>query len=322
MDEVHSLCNSTAAKKSEWALWVMVSVYVIIFSFTVAILCLVIAAKTVPGTIRFVLANILTASVTHCLGIVSLNLRTIMLIIAPVFSHPPDISFELFFVITSIGASGRAAFMAVFAAVVVIIIKGSSSAVKFKYLVISVLGVWIACAAVASLLLVPGVLEVDPFGCNMIGSRMWIYVTLYVFFFAILPFTFTVVMPVYALYYIRANTLHENEVATLKPLLKFALFLLIGNMLVIMGHCVAVVGSLITRNNYSIKIEASLMLAHLYNVLVAVSLVPTPVLILVYFKPVRAQVRKCELKICKKWSKRRSGRLEQDPLRDLMLASP
>ena len=138
---------------------------------------------------------------------------------------------------------------------------------------------------------VPGVLEVDPFGCNMIGSRMWIYVALYVFFFAILPFTFTVVMPVYALYYIRANTLCENEVATLKPLVKIALFLLIGNMLVIMGHCVAVVGSLITRNNYSIKIEASLMLVHLYNVLVAVSLVPTPILILVSFKPVHAQVR-------------------------------
>ena len=119
---------------------------------------------------------------------------------------------------------------------------------------------------------------------------------------------------------IRANTLRESEVATLKPLLKFALFLLIGNMLVIMGHCVAVVGSLITRNSYSIQIVASLMLVHLYNVLVAVSLVPTPILILISFKPVCAQVRKCVLRICKKWSKRRLVRSKQDPLTDLMLA--
>ena len=56
-----------------------------------------------------------------------------------------DVSFQIFLAIMAIGGNGRSAFMAVFAVVVVVIIKGSNSAVKIKYLIIDLCGVCVDC---------------------------------------------------------------------------------------------------------------------------------------------------------------------------------
>ena len=48
----------------------------------------------------------------------------------------------------------------------VVIIKCSNSAVKFKYLIISVVVVWIACVVVGAILVVPGVIERSPVICS------------------------------------------------------------------------------------------------------------------------------------------------------------
>ena len=222
-----------------------------------------------------------------------------------------------------IGGNGRSAFLLVFAVVVVIIIKGSNSAVKFKYLVISTLVAWIACVAVGMLVIVPGVVSVVSYNCSILdvqyraGPQSWIPTVLYFPFFAALPFT--VAMPVYALCYIRNNAVSENA-TSLKPMLKFALFLLIGNLLCIMGLSVAVAISLITRLP-DIDVEVVRFLVCKCIVLHALSLIPTPVLILVYFKPVHVPMRKCLLRICNKLCKRNVIMSKQDPLTEMILVS-
>ena len=323
-DDLWCTTNSTVDGTGQWAFWVMVSIYVTVLFFTVAVLSLVIAAKTVPGHIRFVLVNILVASTTACIGIGLLTLRVLVFAISHQFSST-DLSFVVFLAIASIGESGSSAFMAVFAVVVVIIIKCSNSAVKFKYLVISVLVVWIASVAVGLLLVVPGILKVQPYGCSdvffLAGPNIWIFAVLYFLFFAVAPFTVATVMPVYALCYIRANTVHENA-ASLKPMLKFVLFLLIGNVLSFMGQSVATAGSLITKHSGIDDDEVLRMLMCIYNILIGLSTVPTPILILVYFKPVRVQMRKCLMGIGSKCCRKHVAMSEQIPLTDMMLAAP
>ena len=332
MDGNDAICNATndvdtVAAAGKWAFSsVMIFVFSVIFVFLIIVLCLVVAAKAVRGTIRFVLVNSLIASMTICFGIGSICLITLLLH-NRYFSHDDsaELTLKFFLAVVVIGGDGRSAFLLVFAVVVVIIIKGSSSAVKFKYLVISTLVVWIACVAVGMLVIVPGVVSIVSFNCSILdvhlraGPQSWIFAVLYYPFFVALPFTLAVAMPVYALCYIRNNAV-SNNATSLKPMLKFALFLLIGNLLCIMGLSVAVAISLITRL-LDIDVEVTLFLVRMYYVLLALSLVPTPVLILVYFKPVRVQMRKCLQRICSKWGKRNVIMSKSGPLTEMMLAA-
>ena len=165
-DAICNATNGTVAGAGKWAFnLVMIFVFSVIFVFLITVLCLVVAAKAVRGTIRFVLVNSLIASMTICFGIALLCLGTL-----PQVSHN-ELALKFFLAVVVIGGNGRSAFLLVFAVVVVIIIKYSSSAVKFKYLVISTLVVWIACVAVGMLVIVPGVVSVVSFNCSILDVQ-------------------------------------------------------------------------------------------------------------------------------------------------------
>ena len=295
-----------------------------ILVFTAAVLFLVVATKAVRGTIRFVLANILIASITACAGISMICLRATVAISSHLFTHE-EISYKIFLATMAIGGNGRSAFMAIFAVVVVIIIKCSNSAIKFKYLVASVVVVWIASVTVGAILVVPGVVELHPRSCLadvifLSGNENWIFGASYFLFFAVFPFTLAIFMPVYALCYIRSNLVSENA-SSLKPMVKFAFFLLLGNGLCFFGNAFATAGGLITKStNVGDKVLLDLM--RMYHVVLVLSLIPTPILIIVYFKPVRIQMRQCVLWVCGKCCKRHLRRSKQDSLTEMMLASP
>ena len=83
-----------------------------IIAFTAIVLSLVVATKAVHGTIRFVLANILIASITVCFGIPLICLHGLMLNNSQ-FSSSADVSFQIILAISAIGGNGRSVFMAV-----------------------------------------------------------------------------------------------------------------------------------------------------------------------------------------------------------------
>ena len=159
---------------------VTVIIYVANIAFTAVFLSPVLAASAVRGTIRIVLTNILIASITVCFGVPLICLHLLLISKNSQFSSSYNVSFKIYLAIMAIGGNGRSAFMAVFAVVVVVIIKCSNSAVKFKYLIISVVVVWIACVAVGAILVVPGVVERSPFHCSsglpfQPGNEIWIF---------------------------------------------------------------------------------------------------------------------------------------------------
>ena len=127
--------------------------------------------------------------------------------------------------------------MATFAVVVYIIIIKSLSAVKFKFLSICLLVMWLVCVVFSSTLLFPGVLQLNTLqetGC--------------------VPHS--VVILIIAFCYARANIVIEHA-ASLRPLLKFSTFLLLGNLLSAIGQSIPViaayVGSPTTEVNLAIN---------------------------------------------------------------------
>ena len=100
---------------------VIVVIYAAIVVFTAVVLSLVVAASTVHGTIRFVLTNILIASITACFGIPLICLHDLITSISHLFSSA-NVSLQIFLAVMVIVGNGRSAFMAAFAVVMVVII--------------------------------------------------------------------------------------------------------------------------------------------------------------------------------------------------------
>ena len=211
--------------------------------------------------------------------------------------------------------------MAVFVVLVYIIIMKSISAVKFKFLTISMLTMWLVCVAFSSTLLFLEVMKVHTtkFGDCLPrpGDYSLVYTIPFFLCFIIIPFTLNVVILITVFWYVRANTVSENA-ASLRPMLKFCAFLLLGNLLSAMGQATPVIAAYVRADSASSKVTSTTNRAN--GIIILLSIIPTPILVLVYFKPVRALMKHCLLCVCRN-ARKRIGISVQKHLSDRMLLS-
>ena len=122
--------------------WCMLVIaYVPIVTLTLTLLVAVIGTKAVPVTIRFILVNILAASLTSITGAVMLFLTRAILRSASHLS-PSDTACRVYYWLIDTGGTARLSFMATFAVVVFVIIKCSNAAVRPIILLLSVVAIW------------------------------------------------------------------------------------------------------------------------------------------------------------------------------------
>ena len=261
------------------------SFYFAILVFTVSVLSLVVAAKAIPCIIRFILANILFANFTAGLGIIMIILAGVIVTRVQHFSQTEE-SCKFLIAFISVGGTSRPLIMGVYAVVVCIIIMKSIGAVKFKFLSICTLAVWLVCVAFSSILLFPGVLKVSTLqdrGCiPRAGPYGLVYTVPFFVCFLLIPFTLTVVILITVFCYVRSNIVSDHA-ANLRPLLKFSTFLLLENFLSAMGQSTPVIAAYVLGSPTP-KLEWAMASSTANSIIILLSIVPTPILILVYFK--------------------------------------
>ena len=287
---------------------VVTPVYLVVLAFILTILPLVGAAKGLTVAVRFVVANILIANFISGLGVLLITLTVSIVTRA---RHLPfaDGPCRLFLVLISVGGTIRPMMMAAFAVVVCIIIMKSISAVKFKFLFICLLAMWLVCVAFSSTIFSPSILRVltleDTDCVPRSGPYGLIYSVPVFLCFLFIPFALTVAVLIATFRYVRFNTLRDNNKARLGPLLKFAAFLLLGNFLSAMGQAVPVINAHIKTDSETTDLV--LTFNRSAGLIILLSIVPTPIFVLVYFKPVRDLLKQCFLHVFVKVCKRRLG---------------
>ena len=297
---------------------VFAPVYLVILVLIFAILSLVVAAQALPRVIRCVLANILIANFTAGLGILMIVLARVIVTRVRHFSLT-DIPCRFLIAFVSVGGTSRPLIMAVYAVVVCIIIMKSISAVKFKFLTLSMITMWLVCVAFSLTLFFPDVMKVcttefgQCFPCP--GDYGLVYTVPFFLCFVLIPFTLNVVILITAFWYVRVNTVSENA-TSLRPMLKFCAFLLLGNLLSAMGQATPVIAAYVRTDSASP--EATNRAS---GIIILLSIIPTPILVLVYFRPVRALMKQCLLCVCKNVRKKSLRVSVQKPLADRMLHS-
>ena len=119
-----------------------------------------------------------------------------------------------------------------------------------------------------------------PSDADITGDH-YVFTPIWVIFGGLVPLTISIVVPIVVLCYVRRNTIAEGSSYN-KGIAKFALFLIAGNLINFISQTAA---ALITHAS-----EVSGMYVSLFAG--PISLIATPIMILIFMKPVRAQVTK------------------------------
>ena len=249
---------------------------------TITALCV---AHSVIKLMRIFLINLLVPSVILSLigGLYALYGLTLNFT-----SLPPDLKFCRFLVWAySVGAVARLYSLAGFSIVVLLIVRYNKKEMKVLYIVLFLALIWCVSNLLNVHYLVTPIFPVmyyNGVACLPADPGIimtYVSYTILVIFGGLTPLTISIVVPIVVLCYVRHNTMTGGSSYN-KGMAKFALFLVAGNFINFVGQAVAVL----------IVYDPQPSRLYLSYLIVAISLIPTPIMTLIFVEPVRTQVTK------------------------------
>ena len=260
---------------------------VVLIAITITALCM---AHSVPRIVRIFLINLLVA------GLFAAGVLMIFTLIGTVLNFtsapPPHNVFCRLLVWAYIAsATTRLHSLPAFSIVILLMVKYNKKDFAVCYIVSALVFLWTAGRILDFNLLVPSFYSVqyydnvicfpvtnDP---AVILEASLAFVGFWVVFGGVVPMTISIVVPIVVLCYVKCNTFTEGSTYN-KGLAKFALFLASGNIIHILGHVLVTLVSVNYSEVPSIYISYSFA---------AASLVPTPIMVVMYLKPVRSVLK-------------------------------
>jgi hypothetical protein len=270
------------------------------FVFNILLLVSIVMEKTIPAAIRFILANILAASEIVIIGIAIILLQNVIL---SGLTHLESsiVVCQVTYVSLASGAAARLFFMANFAVSVYVLVRRGASRLKLVPSLVAGLLLWLFAIVPNTVLFSSDFLDItfhDSSACAPHGRNVTtpIYTFSYIAIYGCCSFIVGIVFPILTICYIKKNTISGNS-QMLRGMVKFAIFLLIGNSMNFMGISIPILFATFAPSG-----EEYYILEKAFNyaegILLMLSLIPTPVILLVFFKPIRHRLLEMVCFIC------------------------
>ena len=264
---------------------------------TVILVALVFESAIVKA-IRLVLGSILVSCILSALGLAMYHIAGIILKLSPVNSPPTAPCTVTIFIIT-FGGTARLVFMATFAVIVYIIVRYGKATKKFFviicFVVVAVL--WILTFLGTSPLFSQSISYtwyIASLSCGITPSSTYshIYTGLYIFFFGFITLSVTITFLVITVRNIKLKCLTIQHIKLEKITVKFGFFLLLGNGINLLAQMVPPIVVTLAQSHNTSPDGPPLPLVVTYTpyTLLNAALIPTPILVLVYFKPIRERL--------------------------------
>ena len=264
----------------------------VIFLNGLIILALLVDRTTV-GVIRLVLCNISVACLLVAVILLMFDIAGIIVPFTDIGS--PERVIELCritsFVVT-VGGAARFLFLSAFSVAVYIIMtrhmpsSRESNQHVFIGFAITVIFLWLLAILSGLPVLFEPILTSSCRHTVLSGS---IKVTLFGLVFGTGGFTTSITFLLLTVFYIRKHIINDPDVVFKKALLKLGFFLLFGNVINCIGHVVPSIATVVVNEGQPSL--AGAILAYLCLALFDLSLVPTPILLIIYFNPVRTHLK-------------------------------
>ena len=271
----------------------IVVVALVLVVLSIASLC---GNSGVPRVLSIYLINQLVGCIIVIFFSSSLFLVALVLTLNSNLDLPPIPYCQFLIRGYAFGAVGRMWSLFAFSLVVFVVVKRGEKVFKCGYMVVGIVGVWVVAFLVTFYITLPypvfALHFVNSIACfphNAVIPRTSLYPTLFIWvvFGGIIPLSASITTPIITLCYIRRNTITEGA-AYNKGIAKFALFLVVGNVVNFLGQAVPGLISLATE-------AVGVVLAYIF---ITLSLLPTPIIIIIFMKPVRKKLKRMVCHIC------------------------
>ena len=265
-----------------------------LLTFTLSAVC---SAKAIARTLRTILVSLLIA------GLVAAVIALIEVVTSITLSllkiEEPSLPFCRFVLWAySGGAIARLFNTAAFSVAVLLVVRFSISALRTAIIVVFLVLLWSGAILLNTHILAPpiyAVQYVDGVACfprtanaDIIKPARYAFTAIWITFGGVVPVIISIVAPIVVLCYIKQNRVTEGRDYNMR-LAKFALFLVSGGFINLLGQ--AVIGAIV----YS----SSALAVYMTLAIAILSLLPTPILIIAYLKPVRKRMRDMLADVCK-----------------------
>ena len=200
------------------------------------------------------------------------------------------------------GMAGRTSFMAMLAIEVYVLVKHGQMALKMKTTVIGIFAICIVIGSFSLITFSNNAVQVSFIGgviCNAgLQSSItgYICIFIYVSIFGILPFIILIFTSCASWHKLKQAVV-SSDTKSKQALVKFGLFLLIGNTINLIGQVLPIATSSSVTSNDP---HGKLISLYWRFILAYISLLPSPILVILYFKPIRRKVFHCLTYCCRK----------------------
>ena len=265
---------------------ILVIATAVLLIFTLIAVC---SANTIARTLRMILASLLIAVLLTALA--ALTELVIPIPLALLDVQDPSLPFCRFVLWTyAVGSIARLFNTAAFSVAVLLVVRYGIGAVKTARIVIVLVLLWSGAILLNTHLLVPpiyAVQYVDGLACfpgtvdaKIIRPARYTFTAIWILLGGVSPVVVSIVVPILVLCYIKRNRVSKGSNYDAR-LAKFALFLLSGSFISILGQ--TVIGAIVYFSG-----ATPVYMAFVVGTL---SLLPTPLLIMAYLKQVRQRMR-------------------------------
>ena len=274
--------------------------------------------KSIVGTLRLVLVNIVTAGQVVIVGLMMICIANV--IISGCWCpelRPSDFACRLMLWVIASGGAARLMYMTTFAISVYVLVRYGARKMKIWVAVVAVVGVWVGVLLPNAAIFSPDIVLINFHDNNTCaahgtGDKAFVYAFGYMSVYGLLGFAVSVFSPIATVWFIRHNTI-SGDITLVKAMLKFAVFLILGNIINFVGQTTPLLFAAFApagKDWYTLEKAFN----YVEGVFILLSLIPTPVLILIYFRPVRQRMKRmlCSSCSCLKKASRQRMRSTTD----------
>ena len=262
----------------------LVTTVIVVYVTIIIALCV---SHFVAKLIRIFLINLLVAGVLFALIGTGFILSGLVLNFTSL--PPPDLGFCRFLLWGyTVGAIARLYCLAGFSIVVLLIVRYNKKEMKTLHIVLFLALIWCVTILQSVHFLVPSLYPVryyDGVACfpSYSGTvKGPVFFAIFIIFGELTPLTISFVVPIVIFCYVRGNTITEGSPYN-KGMAKFTLLVVAGNLIDFVGQAVVALLVFLVANPFVV---------YLSYLIPGIFLIPTPIMILIFMKPLRTQVTK------------------------------
>ena len=269
-----------------------------VIAVNTVILVALIVESFIVNIIRMVLGSILVSCLLFALGLAMYHIAGIILYLSPV-NNPPTAPCTITVFLLGFGGGARLVFMATFAVLVYINVKYGETPKK-KFVVASFIAVvvlWILAFLGNSPLLSQEIISTWyagylSCGISPMATSTYIYIGLYLVCFGFVTLSVTVTILVITVCYIKCLTVKDSNLE--KTTVKFGFFLLLGNGINLLGQIAPpLISASVTPQRARPLPDgppSHAAVTYISYTLLNIALIPTPILVLIFFNPIRERL--------------------------------